>query len=193
MRIRGVDLAARYSAWVDLDSDGTVAAQGDSLDGRPVSTVCTEGLGGVDVLMIEDVPPRIQFTGIVKTVCRAQGRIFERLTDDQLSRTFLVPPGPWQTYQKVSRKSLKETEAVAASLGYVPPDLLSVHGDRLEGLKGPARQKVRGILLKARTDYVDAFLIAEWGQRRFHEIHTYLTVSHWDPESRDFVRFTREE
>jgi hypothetical protein len=197
MIVRGVDLAARYSAFVDGTSSGQVVASGDSSENRNVASAVVSNLSAVDFLVIEDLPQsHILFTGIVKSVCRTQGRIIHSLSSEELTRTFLVPPAVWQRhYPGVFRGPLSAAKDTAQELGFTPPDLLQDKRGLYEDLKGLPRQKVRARLKKISTDYVDAFLIMKWAQDVLceHPLRSVSGIFFWDEEIQDFVTSSQKK
>jgi len=190
MRFLGIDLASRCSAYVLLDSEGHVLEQGDSYGisewdfvdkikeaGEIFSSFGPESRYFVNIV-IEDLPHRVPFRVSVKEVLRLQGRLIHEIDGyGELDRVFWLPPAVWQrSYDGVWRKGVAGAREAAASLGYEPPDLLSddVRFPYKE-LKGKERTKIREAAKKLMTDYVDAYLIAEWA-RRTHIEHGTLLV-----------------
>lgn len=171
--ILAVDLAARFSAGIVLDDDREVRLQFDSWrrDAFGTSEMVAE-LARVfdpDVIVIEDVPYGISQQFMIKPVLRHQGILIAALWRCGFAeRTVFVAPATWQRAMGVfpPRKSTeKQKVALAAEaalgLGYTPPDLFETHAREIPA-KGPERTKIRTLLHKATTDYVDAYLIARW-------------------------------
>lgn len=160
--VLGVDLASRYSAAVLWDAQGgQVVTEFDSVGQDAASWVdllCGVARGlAKPTVVVEDVPPRIQWAGPVKRVCRLQGRILQALPDTPV---WFVPPAIWQrTFEGVWRGKEDGAAAAAERLDYHPPQLV---GDpRFEPLgKTPSERK--RLAKKVMSDYVDAFLIAHW-------------------------------
>jgi hypothetical protein len=176
MDVLGIDLASKQSAWNLMQADGQVYAQGDSYGineshfvNRLIDTAVDSDVAAI---VIEDLPHRLPFASLVKTVCRMQGRIVQLADDNRvLDRIIFIPPALWQrTFDGVWRG--KEVGALAAAnkLGYEPPDLLANDPRfELEGLHGKPRAKVRNAAKKSQSDYVDAFLISTWAQNTWAE------------------------
>lgn len=167
----GVDLAAKFSAVVWLHGSGKVADQFDSFEIsqstlagklRWITSVVDE-VPHKDgyVVVIEDLPPHIPHSSIVKSVAQLQGRIIQALGPSHLIHTYFVPPAYWQRDMGVFRATPEETALKAKELGYEPPDLLQARKLAV-GVRGKATA-VREAL-KQQTDYVDAYLIAKWAQ-----------------------------
>jgi hypothetical protein len=116
-----------------------------------------------EFLVVEDQPMHMRWDATAKAVARMQGRIVQRMQDyGAVDRLLFVQPAVWQHALGVWRKTPQEVAAVAAGLGYAPPELLVEHEARYKALKGKDRQQVRAKLKKIETDYVDAFCIYAW-------------------------------
>ena len=155
--VLGVDLASRYSAAVLWDGS-QVVTQFDSV-GLDASQWVWHLGGSADgaVVVVEDVPPKIQWAGTVKRVCRLQGRILQAMPKAEV---WFVPPAIWQrSYEGAWRGKEAGAAAAAEALGYSPPSLV---GDpRFEELGRTPSERKR-LAKKVMSDYVDAFLIAHW-------------------------------
>lgn len=163
--ILAVDLAARFSAAIVRDYNGEIHCEADTLgrDSREAAKMFAD-IGqtfGVDLILVEDVPYGISKQFMVKPVLRLQGRVIQAIEDRGLPAPLFVAPATWQRAMGVWRVKPEETAAVAAERGYRPPDLFEVHAAEIPE-KGPERTKIRTLLRKATTDYVDAWLISEW-------------------------------
>lgn len=169
-----IDLAPKFSAAVLVDSGGEVVWQDDAYAGGNylthddflVAALQHAGMiGGQPAqLLVEAVPQIMRFDTGVKTVLRNQG-VLIFLAGRLGVPLWFVPPALWQRGIGVWRKTPAQTAAVAKELGYVAPDLLADW--QAKGLipeHGEERQKVREMLKKVRTDYVDAWLMTRWGQ-----------------------------
>lgn len=162
-----VDLAAKFSAGIVMDDSREVHLQFDSWGRSPseLANLITETaqVFDVDVIVIEDLPYGISKQFMTKPVTRLQGRIQHALHGaGLLERTGFLAPATWQrAYEGVWKGGPKGAAAAATALGYAPPDLLEVHAQDIPA-KGPERTKIRALLRKATTDYVDAYLIADW-------------------------------
>jgi len=167
-----VDLAAKFSAGIVRGRDGQVHCEFDTLNRTPreaAKMIADMGtLFGCDLIVIEDVPFGISSQFMVKPVLRLQGRVIQAIEDAGLPAPWFVAPATWQRSMGVFKKrgtkpaeQARITAAVAAEFGYTPPNLLEVHAHEIPE-KGPERTKIRALLNKSSTDYVDAFLISQW-------------------------------
>ena len=167
-----VDLAAKFSAGIVRSRDGQVHCEFDTLNRTPreaAKMIADMGLlFGCDLIVIEDVPFGISSQFMVKPVLRLQGRVIQAIEDAGLPAPWFVAPATWQramgVFKKRGTKPAEQkaiTAAVAASFGYYPPDLLEVHAAEIPE-KGPERTKIRALLNKSSTDYIDAFLMSQW-------------------------------
>lgn len=151
--VLGVDFASRYSAAVRMSAGGEVKHQFDSW--KVSENTWLDGLTFTlaSYVIVEDLPPSVPWSSIVKGVACQQGRLIERMeTNGVSSKLVFLSPATWQRYfPGIWRKGPDVSAEYAASLGYVPPDLSN-------GLKGKARTTAK----KVQTDYVMAFLIARW-------------------------------
>jgi hypothetical protein len=160
--VLAVDLAAKYSAACLMDEDYQVINEFDSW-GRSESQFIAElvdcfvwATPDPDVMVVEDLPHGLRYSTLIKTVCRLQGRIFDRMQftrqcgDDIL---FLAPAEWRRTFPGMERGTGPEAVTpVSAAFGYKPPDLSE-------------RAKVKGgkaIARKVATDYCSGYLIARW-------------------------------
>lgn len=163
--ILSVDLAAKFSAGIVRGDGGEIHLQFDTLHRSPSEVAHliaeTAALFEVSHVFLEDVPYGISKQFMVKPVLRLQGHIIQALGDAEQPSPLFVAPATWQRAMGVWRASPADTAAVAAERGYTPPDLLEIHSDALPA-KGPERTKIRTLLKKSATDYVDAFLLSEW-------------------------------
>lgn len=179
MRFLGVDLASRCSAYVLLGSGGQVLEQGDSFSCSEEAFVKAISYAAFpDVLVVaEDLPHRIPFRVSVKEVLRLQGRLIHEFESEScLDNLVWLSPAVWQqSYDGVWRQGEKGAREAAEALGYSPPNLLDC-AERFpyKELKGKERTKVRGTAKKLMTDYVDAYLIAEWARQTYAEHGTLL-------------------
>jgi hypothetical protein len=117
-----------------------------------------------DVIAVEDLPHSLKFASLVKSVCRLQGRLIAALEERGLAdRVLFVPPACWQRhFDGVWRQGKDGSHAKAVELGYTPPPMLERYAEQLAALTGAPRSALRSKLVKALTDYEDAFLIARW-------------------------------
>jgi hypothetical protein len=163
--ILAVDLAAKFSAGLIRGRDGQVHCEFDTLGRGPRESAMliaeTASLFGVTLILIEDVPYGISKQFMVKPVLRLQGRVIQAIEDAGLPAPYFVAPATWQRAMNVWRVSPEQTAAVAAEHGYTPPNLLETHAHEIPE-KGPERSKIRALLKKSATDYVDAYLLSEW-------------------------------
>lgn len=164
--ILGVDLAARFSAGIVLGRDREVHLQFDSWGRDHCGTAlliaeCARAMQP-DLIVIEDVPYGLSKQFMVKPVLRLQGQVIQELMRSALlDRTVFVAPATWQRAQGVWKVKPADTADAARVKGYEPPDLRAVHAHEIPA-KGPERTKILSSLRKSTTDYVDAFLIADW-------------------------------
>jgi hypothetical protein len=163
-----VDLAAKYSATVRLDSEGAVQSQWDSLGvpryevarriyGEYTTALAQEMNDHRPLVVVEDVPPR-NLPGL-RPVLQLQGRILQEFAPAANDVLFFVVPAEWQQSMGVYRVNTEVAEEVAIGYGYVPPDLLAQRVLEV-GTRGQAAAIREAV--KQRTDYVSAFLMARW-------------------------------
>ncbi len=159
--IVAVDLAARYSAACLLSTGNDVLSQWDSWQVTEKDFVASlvRPFRHEDpplVMAVEDLPQTSPWTGVVKKVCRIQGRIIESM--DRLGLVHLllfVPPSVWRRHYGAGLKRGTGPAAVvpvAAAHHYQPPELTGRCTQR--GDKATAR--------KVATDYCAAYLIGAW-------------------------------
>lgn len=164
-KVLAVDLAAKYSAACLMNDSYEVLHEVDSW-GCSESDFIWEITRFWDfrrrddspaVMVVEDLPHGLGFTGLLKDVCRLQGRIFDRMdahvaSDDML---FLAPAEWRKTYDGMGRGTGPDVVVeVAARYGYHPP--LETLLKRAKGNGGKTRAN------KVATDYCSAYLIARW-------------------------------
>ncbi len=161
MRLVAVDLAAKYSAAIEMDSDGKVLNQVDSwglTESEFLYEVTKPWYYGnrPDLLVVEDLPHGVPFMINTKTVCRMQGRIFDRLWGLDAWRSLVfVAPAAWRKHWELKNGTGPDAVVRVAGLnGYTAPDL----SHRVIG-KGD-----KAIARKVATDYCAAYLIAGWFQ-----------------------------
>lgn len=172
-----------YSEYCSIDADTESAA---------VLKLCerfdrTSGFTAPDVLIIEDLPNNVRALQpqYVRDVYRMQGRIIQVMGNyGYQDRVLFLQPVVWQSAMCVWKKSPVETRLAAAQLGYAPPDLLMKHRRMYENYKGQDRQKIRAMLKKIETDFVDAFLIYAWGVQKWLADGTFDDI-------KGAVRYTR--
>ena len=159
MTVLAVDLAARYSAACLMDDDYHVIAQFDSWqtpESRFIDAVAEyfAALTTPEVLVVEDLPHGLSYTTLVKTVCRLQGRLFDRVDSHmEGEKVLFLAPIQWRNHYGLKRGTGPTIVVpTAATFGYQPPDLLA----RAKGNGGPSRAA------KIATDYCSAYLIARW-------------------------------
>lgn len=187
-RVIGVDLAARYTASVEVLPSGEIGAQWDSRlrDHRSVADSIVRDFRssfaqGPTILVIEDLPPRAATQLTIKNVSQIQGRVLQSLIEAELPFLFFVDPMLWERDMGVFRKPAEFWTAAALSRKYAAPDLLTLR-NLIEGKRGQA-----GAVKEAKkqmTDYVAAFLIASWAREHLlrtdrmahdsHRIRQYL-------------------
>lgn len=181
-----VDLASKFSAAIVRGTDGQIHCEVDSLnrDPREFAKMLADlgRLYEVRYIIVEDVPYGISQQFMVKPVLRLQGRVIQAFEDAGLPSPLFVAPATWQramgVFKKRGTKPAEQaaiTAAVAAERGYTPPDLLQVHAAEIPE-KGPERTKIRSLLKKSSTDYVDAFLISEWARWVIEEEFDFLSI-----------------
>lgn len=140
-----------------------------------------------DVLIVEDIPNNIgkMQANYVRDVYRMQGRIMQVMGEfGYQDRVLFLQPVVWQSAMGVWRKTPIETRLAAGALGYTPPDLLEKHKSMYASYKGTDRQKIRTMLKKIETDFVDAFLIYAWAVQKF------MADGVWD-DIKGAVRYVR--
>lgn len=164
--LTGVDLAARFSAAVQLDPYGKVIRQWDSTACKNEDEFLTQVAMSSGLIMVEDLPQGLsRFDSIMKHVARMQGILIEKMSPSNLHRLIFVPPGVWQRHYPAlfRQKPAVYAQFALDNYAYVPPDVMAQHLARgLIPEHGPERQKARNAAKKIMTDYVDAFLIAVW-------------------------------
>jgi len=182
--ILSVDLAAKLSA-VILRRAGGGAGDGivtefDSRDKTPLRFLQEIAIYAkdADMVIVEDVPYGISNQSMIKPVVRLQGALCAYLTAKGcLDKTLFMSPSVWMrdypgtqtATTKGLSKSASDKERIetarthAERLGYTPPDLVSEYVATLpEGKK--VLKKNTAILEKSMTDYVSAFLMAEFSR-----------------------------
>lgn len=190
MRILSVDLAAKYSAAMVTDHDRQVHTQFDSLEmssfafARELRRAADHH--EVGMILIEDVPYGITGQGQVKSPLRLQGVVALALHPYIGTQLHMVNPSTWQgTFPGVARapKGVSKVDGAKARLdaaataalgsGYTPPNLVGQYEDEIrarDGDKARVLKKHTAPLAKVQTDYVDAWLMAEWARRLDYEI-----------------------
>lgn len=165
--ILGIDLASRYSAAALVDEGGEVTYQFDSWGTTSfgfVEHIALMSRGHrMKAILIEDLPYGINSQYQVKAPLRLQGALAHSL-GPALDITYFVMPSTWQRAMGVWKATPQEAEAAAAAYGYTAPDTVALYGPNHLNAKGKLLAVDRKKLEKVRTDYVDAFLIAKWGQ-----------------------------
>lgn len=168
MSILAVDLAAKFSAACWMDENYQVIAEFDSW-GRteeeflylvidPWLYPQRDDLVRPDRLVIEDLPHGLNYTKLVKSVCRLQGRIVQAMHEAFLGTVedvLFLAPNTWRAhYPQATRGTGADISlTIAEGYGYQPPaDLLT----RAKGNGGKTRAH------KVATDYCAAYLIARW-------------------------------
>lgn len=164
MTVLAVDLAARYSAACLMSDDFKVLHQVDSWG-------CTESVfvdeisrwwsydrtPQPEVMVVEDLPHGLNYSTLIKTVCRLQGRIYHHMQDNYTAGDdilFLAPAEWRKTFEGMGRGTgPKIVVEVAARYGYTPP------ADLMTRAKGNGGKTVAD---KVATDYCSAYLIARW-------------------------------
>lgn len=193
MHILSVDLAAKFSAAMVVDDDRWVHWEDDSSgfnSGTPHTPfgflrVLREIAEEFDpaIILVEDVPYGISQQAMVKPPLRYQGMLIREFSGPLLDRLFFLNPSTWQyTYPGVARapkgltgRAADEFRQQAAAghavrLGYQPPDIVNPYVSRLTDAGQRVLKKNTDVLNKALTDYVDAFLIADWGHTHAAEL-----------------------
>jgi len=175
VKILAVDLAAKFSAGIALDRGREVHLQFDTWGRTQVGTALliadVAATLSPDLILVEDVPYGISKQFMIKPVLRLQGMVIQELTRSGFEdRTLFIAPNTWKSGLGLPVRGAKPPvfAEAAAKAGYTPPDLLEVHAADVPA-KGPERTKIRGLLRKAATDYVDAYLIGEWAVGRSEE------------------------
>lgn len=183
MRTLCVDLAATFSAAMVVEGS-EVRTQFDS---RGLSAIAfwkkirlTADEHEVDFLGIEDVPIAAKWQ--VDRAYRLQGVGFA-VCWTYLERMVMVQPSSWQKHwpgtgsvPKAIKAELpkrqwdawreEQMRLAALSLGYVPPDLVADHRALCEAEGRKVLVKDTKPLAKNMTDYVAAYLISEFCQKR---------------------------
>ncbi len=171
----GVDLAAKYSAVCWMGHLGSVLSEWDSWgsaeDTFVASIVAPFATCPVppSVLVVEDLPHRLPFSHLVKTVCRLQGRIAHAMDAvGHLDRLLFVAPAQWRAhYTGLGRGTGPDAVVpVARDNGYTAPDLTP----RI------IRAGHTGIARKVATDYAAAFLITRWALSTWETQQTFDVV-----------------
>lgn len=176
MTVLAVDLAAKYSAACLMREDYTVLSQLDSWQTTEDAFIYTlispwmfaSKYQTPDVMVIEDLPHGLNYSTLIKTVCRLQGRIAQAMhetTDGDSDNVLFVAPATWRAHYRGLERGTGAAAVVpvAAALGYTPPDFTV----RAKGNGGKTRAD------KVATDYCSAFLIARWAIDAYVEHGTY--------------------
>lgn len=181
MTVLAVDLAAKYSAACLMDEDYQVINEFDSW-GRSEDAFIFELVDRYanrhNVMVVEDLPHGLRYSTLIKTVCRLQGRIYDRLQwrTGRGDTILYVAPAEWRrTFPGMERGTGPEAVTpVSATFGYQPPDLSE-------------RAKVKGgkaIARKVATDYCSAYLIARWAidTKKKHGTYDVTGTSRYDTQ-----------
>lgn len=174
MTVLAVDLAAKYSAVCLMDEDYTVIKQYDSwqiTEDQFVVALAAHWFFAdtpPDVMVVEDLPHGLNYTTLVKAVCRLQGRIIQAMDDmpeGGPEEMLFVAPNTWRAHYSGMERGTGAAAVfpVSQRFGYAPPDLL----ERAKGNGGPSRAK------KVASDYCSAYLIARWAIDAKNEFGTY--------------------
>lgn len=161
MTILAVDLAAKYSAACLMDDSHRVLKEFDSWDLTEDAFIYRLSSFWMrpetpEVMIVEDLPHGLSYSGVIKTVCRLQGRIAQAMhdtTDGDWNDIVFAAPAAWRAHHGLKRgtgiTALFET---AWRYGYTPPDFT----ERAKGNGGRTRAQ------KVQSDYCSAYLIARW-------------------------------
>lgn len=179
-QVIGVDLAARFSAAVALGASGEVVYQIDSWGinvadfSYQLAEICE--YYSPESILVEDVPYGLSRQSQIKPPLRAQGMVISQLhARGLLDNALFIAPATWQRGFGLWKNTPAQFASFAQQLSYTPPDMLERHADIVPPLGkefSKERSKVRAQLKKATTDYVDAFLIAEFARR--HQLDNSL-------------------
>jgi hypothetical protein len=186
MSIVAIDLAARWSAGVQLTEDLRVLDQWSTYhlsEAQFVQAVTAPFRHVPEVeapyaLIVEDLPHQVPYSTLVKTVARVQGRLVESML--RMGRgeweVIFYPPALWmRSYgDKVWRQGPEVVVEVAKEYGYAPPDLLGEVEDEAarEGRRSKALS--RNQAKKSLTDYCAAFLMGRFAVQYYAEHGTYM-------------------
>lgn len=171
MTVLAVDLAAKFSAACLMDDNYHVVSQVDSWltsESRFITNLVEyfDTFTSPEVMVIEDLPHGLSYSTLVKTVCRLQGRIYERLQNTFSSgdEILFVAPATWRAHYDMKRGTgPNEVFPVVEKFGYQPPDLTA----RSKGNGGLSKAK------KVQSDYCSAYLIARWAIDTKNQYGTY--------------------
>lgn len=168
MAILAVDLAAKLSAACLMDDNYQVHDQFDSwqtgedefIDRLVSYWTRFNHLPVPHTMVVEDLPHGLNYTKLVKSVCRLQGRIVQALESDDIlfgekAKVLFIAPNIWRAHYPSAKRGTGSDISVpiAEGYGYAPPaDLLA----RSKGHGGPVRAR------KVASDYCAAYLIARW-------------------------------
>lgn len=176
MTVLAVDLAAKYSAACLMTDDYKVLHEVDSWgisEDDFLFELCRPFTWSPvpDVMVVEDLPHGLNYSTLIKTVCRLQGRLYAQMQSPWKNgdKVMFLSPAEWRrTYDGMGRGTgPKIVVEVAARYGYAPPaDLLS----RAKGNGG------KTVADKVATDYCSAYLIARWAVTTKKEHGTYDIV-----------------
>lgn len=175
MTVLAVDLAAKYSAACLMTNEYKVLHQVDSwgcTEDVFLKELCRPFTWGnpPSVMVVEDLPHGLNYSTLIKTVCRLQGRLYEGMQalgrGDQI---LYLAPAEWRkTYEGMGRGTgPKVVVEVAARYGYAPPT------DLMTRAKGNGGKTVAD---KVATDYCSAYLIARWAVTTKKQKGTYDIV-----------------
>lgn len=174
MQLLAVDLAAKYSAACLMDENYQVIDQFDSwqqteeqfiylLAGKWFQGPLVDDGHFVDgppppaVMAVEDLPHGLNYSRLVKTVLRLQGRIVQAMHEMPEGRTgdvVFLAPNAWRKHYDLKRGTGPDIVVpTAAGFGYTAPDVSA----RAQGVKGG-----KAIARKVATDYCAAYLIARF-------------------------------
>lgn len=172
--VLAVDLAAKFSAACLMDENYTVLAEYDSWDRSEesfVNKLCSHWMfeDEAPVLMVvEDLPHGLNYSTLVKSVCRLQGRIIQQMgetIEGDSSDILFLAPNTWRAHYEGMERGTgwQAVFPVSERLGYQHPDLMA----RAKGNGGKTRAT------KVASDYCSAYLIARWAIDTFKEHNTF--------------------
>ncbi len=184
MTVLAVDLAAKYSAACLMDDTYRVLKEFDSWQMTEDAFVYRLAAFWMqadppEVMVVEELPHGLGYSGVIKTVCRLQGRIVQAMHDTiegDWNNIVFAAPAAWRTHFGLKRGTgVEAVFDMSARLGYQPPDLR----ERAKGNGGRTRAQ------KVASDYCSAFCIGHWAidMKKTHGTYDVAETSRYDTKA----------
>lgn len=184
MTLLAVDLAAKYSAACLMDEDYRVVKEFDSWGVPEDAFVYRLSAYWLrpeppEVMIVEDLPHGLSYSGVIKTVCRLQGRLVQAMhetTDGDWNDIVFAAPAAWRAHHGIKRGTgVTALFEACWRYGYAPPDLT----ERAKGNGGRTRAQ------KVASDYCSAYLIGRWAvdMKKQHGTFDVAETSRYDTKA----------